>query len=384
MTRILFTTRFANPVISQIFSGATDFALEQKGTLIVRDRLEQMDPECTEELRNKWDGILIWPGAHDWWAPALWQLNYPIVACNAIFEGSMPSASFDDALQIGIEFIGRLGRKHAAFVCPDTGEPNWRHRARAFLESFRGVETDARVFDQLRIAPSLSPAHIFEPDQEPELVRFLTEIPKPATIFCVNDFLAALVCETARFLDLKIPVDLAIFGVGDTDLARQQSPTISSIPVPGRQLGYEAMKLLHSFMSAPFSADAPPTRRLLSGPPVERESTGGASAFHSGIAKAHRMITEQACEGITVDHLISESRMSRATFYRLYQDAYQISPGEALKQSRINRALDLIANSDFPIARVAGLCGFSSASQFNNFFRRATGRTPTEWRSNPE
>jgi AraC-like DNA-binding protein len=52
-----------------------------------------------------------------------------------------------------------------------------------------------------------------------------------------------------------------------------------------------------------------------------------------------------------------------------------------VNRRRTERASDLLAGSDLPVAEVGRRCGFSSAAYFNHAFRTSTGTSPGRWRT---
>lgn len=378
MKKVLFSSRVSFPAISRMIAGATDYALERGGVLLLEEKLDELRHVHKEAFRF-YDGVLTWAGGYDEWAPELWEEGFPIVNCNPVFEGRMPSVSAGDSFHSAAELVRKLGRKQFAFITADS-EPTWRDRYAAVMEETNDLGLEGHYFDRLRQDPSVVPGHIFDRGGEPELIAFLRDLPKPALVCCVHDPLAALVCQTALDHGLKVPEDVAIFGLGDSNLARLYQPTLSSIPLPDYQQGYEAMRLLEQLMNGRSFPMAEMTVNLRNRPVAERESTGGICPFLGGLEKARRLIKEQACEGITVEALIDEAKMGRVTFYQLFQKTYGISPGEALRRARLERACDHLMYSNLPMAQVSELCGFSNPSQFNNFFRRETGFSPGAWR----
>lgn len=66
---------------------------------------------------------------------------------------------------------------------------------------------------------------------------------------------------------------------------------------------------------------------------------------------------------------------------RAFRQCFGCSPGEYVRQRRIDRACAELADSDRSIAAIALDAGFSSPSHFATAFRRATGLTPSEYRA---
>jgi AraC-like DNA-binding protein len=59
---------------------------------------------------------------------------------------------------------------------------------------------------------------------------------------------------------------------------------------------------------------------------------------------------------------------------------YGIGPGQWLLRVRCDRARDLLARSELPLAAVATECGFRSLKHFSAAFQRTTGVPPMRWR----
>jgi AraC family transcriptional regulator len=66
---------------------------------------------------------------------------------------------------------------------------------------------------------------------------------------------------------------------------------------------------------------------------------------------------------------------------RAFRRCFGCSPGEYVRQRRIDRASNELADSNRSIGEIAMDAGFSSPSHFTTAFRRASGMTPREYRS---
>src|SRR5262249_23023401 len=72
----------------------------------------------------------------------------------------------------------------------------------------------------------------------------LPEEKRPTAVFCASDALALGLREAAQAADLSIPADLSIVGVDDSRAAATAPVPLTSVAIPGEQIGREAVRLL--------------------------------------------------------------------------------------------------------------------------------------------
>lgn len=74
--------------------------------------------------------------------------------------------------------------------------------------------------------------------------------------------------------------------------------------------------------------------------------------------------------------------MSQFHFCHLFKKAIAVTPYQYLLTQRIERAKQLLKQTDQPIMEIALQCGFNSHSHLSKQFRQITGITPTAYRVN--
>lgn len=74
--------------------------------------------------------------------------------------------------------------------------------------------------------------------------------------------------------------------------------------------------------------------------------------------------------------------MSQFHFSHLFKQAIGTAPYQYLLQQRVERAKQLLKQTDQSIVDIAFLCGFNSHSHLSKQFRQLTGITPTAYRAN--
>ncbi|MFW6367508.1 MAG: helix-turn-helix domain-containing protein [bacterium] len=85
-------------------------------------------------------------------------------------------------------------------------------------------------------------------------------------------------------------------------------------------------------------------------------------------------------EPITVSYAARRLGIGRRRLERRFADCFGWGPGEQLMRLRIERARQLLVDTDSPISQIAEESGFSCSAQFSTTFKRRTGMTPSEYR----
>jgi AraC-like DNA-binding protein len=211
------------------------------------------------------------------------------------------------------------------------------------------------------------------------LADWLSSLPKPTGILCPAHGSGGYLIRCCHALGLRVPEDIAVIGVDDTDLSLATHPTATSIVFPRETLGLEAMRLLQEWIAG----KKPPGSivRLHGMVLLVRESTGLRKPEICDIAGAVQYIDENACRGITVEQLIKETQsVSKPTFHRRFQEVVGKSPAEAIRDRKLDEVRRLLISTELPVTMVSDLAGFSSAMVLARIFREAEGMSLSEYR----
>lgn len=98
----------------------------------------------------------------------------------------------------------------------------------------------------------VEPAHIPDNIQNTSRVErgalgirwFLEHHPEVDAIFCMNDWIALGAVSEARRLGKSVPADIAVAGLGDFDFTRDRGVGITTIRIPGIEMGATAARLI--------------------------------------------------------------------------------------------------------------------------------------------
>ena len=83
---------------------------------------------------------------------------------------------------------------------------------------------------------------------------------------------------------------------------------------------------------------------------------------------------------ITLDDLSAHVNLNKNYLVRLFKETYGNTPINVLIGLRMERASDLISNTDMPISDIADVCGYNSTSYFIAEYKKHFGITPLKQR----
>ena len=129
-----------------------------------------------------------------------------------------------------------------------------------------------------------------------------------------------------------------------------------------------------------MAGGSPPTTRLAVGPLGVDGGADVVAVADADLAVAFQLIREQACNGIDVEDLARETGLSRRALERRFQKYVEHSPHTKILRIRIERAKQLLRETDLGLKAVAVRSGFQHASYLAAVFRESTGLTPGEYR----
>lgn len=330
--------------------------------------------ECKVEGVNSRGGLES-PAEFDGWiiqalsadiAADLHRAGVPVVnVSSARGEDDLPSVVSDDLAvgRTGADYFLRLGFRHFAFYSPlDRQFARLRHEG----FSTRLFETVGQTNTLIKSVAELEPS--------------LFQLRRPLALMAVNDTAALAVLETCRAHGVRVPDDVAILGVDNDDLVQSLAfPPLSSINLATDRIGFEAAALMERLLTG----QRPKTisRQLI--PPtgvVTRQSTDVTATTDSDVALALRYIRDHAAAAISVEDVARGVTISRRQLERRFRDTLGRTVYDEIKRCRIDRAKQLLAETELTIPQVAMASGFSTASYFTVVFGEETGSTPGVYR----
>lgn len=329
-------------------------------------------------LRKEWAGIICKHTAPDLLTRAR-DRGIPCVDCSddpRAIDG-VPKVRPDNIAigHAGAEHFIEKGYVHFGF-CGFSSEAWACTRRDGFVEAVRLVGGNPYIFED-RWPKASNP--LWEDDEEHHIREWLQDLPKPVAVMGCNDMRALQVVNACRLVDLQIPEEVAVIGANnDTVRCELSQPQLSSIATNARLYGQLAARTLADLMQG----QEPEETDILIPPmdPITRRSTDGTAIDDPKVAQALSLIRDGACNGITVDSVVTRVGVSRSVLERRFRKYLGRSPQVEIRSFQVRRIRQLLLETDYGLVRIADLAGFDHPEYMCVVFKRITGKTPTEFR----
>jgi len=102
------------------------------------------------------------------------------------------------------------------------------------------------------------------------------------------------------------------------------------------------------------------------------------------LKKIDEFIAANIGRAISIADLASLAGLSPFHFIRAFKDSTGLSPYQHVLRERVERARQLLLNSEHSVADVAAAVGFGDSLQLTRIFRKLVGTTPTAFRRENE
>lgn len=97
-------------------------------------------------------------------------------------------------------------------------------------------------------------------------------------------------------------------------------------------------------------------------------------------AQIDQYIHNHLSKPLSVSILCSEFHLSRYEVYNICNQYFGCAPAEYIKKSRLSYACELLTTTDFPIGKIAAMCGIPDYNYFSKVFKANYGISPTEYK----
>jgi LacI family transcriptional regulator len=312
------------------------------------------------------------------------RLGVPAVDVRYLMRNlGMPSVRPDDAAaaRLAFEHLRERGFRHFAF-CGFNGADYSDARRNSFEACVATASLRGHVYtDPLKLSRTSTQKYEARGLKDGEHVaRWLEQLPKPVGVMACNDIRGQQVLNACRAANIAVPDEVAVVGVdNDEMLCELSDPPLSSVSLDTERIGYEAASLLDGML-----AGKKPRQQVIFIQPsgvITRRSTDVLAIEDRHITAATCFIREHACEGIDVSDVLKVVPLSRSTLERRFLRALGHSPKDEILRTRLARAKQLLSETDHSLAHVADTVGFEHPEYLSVIFKKKTGLTPGEFRT---
>lgn len=264
------------------------------------------------------------------------------------------------------------GLTHFGFVSY-AGHLYAQHRWEGFLRTIRRRGGKASLIAQGSSAGWSWPA------QQEELRQWLARLPRPCGVAACNDLRAQHVISAAREVGIRMPEEMAVIGFdNDAVTCEISDPTLTSVALNPEKVGYLAASVLDRMMQG----KRPQRKRFLVRPSgvVVRRSTEVFAVGDPDVAEAMRLIRQHAFQRVSVDDVCGTLAISRRTLERRFQRILGRTVFEDIRMVQLDRAKQLLIETDWPVYRVAQQAGFNDSKHLALEFAHHVGLSPVQFR----
>ncbi len=232
------------------------------------------DPAAETEAVNQLisrsiDGIIFVESWLHGPSPLLDVTDKPYVFVHRLFAGSSGNCVLVDeqhGARLAVEHLVHLGHRRIAFI---GGPPGW-YASEDRLAGYRAVLQE----NGLAVDPDLIREGNWEVQSGYPAAKEFLALPQPPTaIFAANDLMALGAIYAVQEAGLDVPRDIAVVGYDDREIAGISRPTITTVTLPGYEMGYVSSQLLLSRLAGQPEPQEPVRVR---GRLMVRESCGAA------------------------------------------------------------------------------------------------------------
>lgn len=277
--------------------------------------------------------------------------------------------------QMAAEFYLKRGWHFFGFV----GPPPRMNYSDQVEKAFVSAVTDAgRAVQRFDHAPNAETITIGQ--EHPKMAEWLMSLPKPVALLVWTTAIGQEIALLCRQLGIAVPDDVAILAVELDPLISAMSPVpIAYIDQSPRRVGSQAAALLERMIQGEPAPEQPilvPPRRI-----AERMSVDNLFVEDEVVRQAMNFIRDKIAEPIQVTDVAANVAVSRRVLENRFEKALRRSPAQVIRRTKLAHAMYLLSETDLTVQEIGFQTGFFHQETFLRFFKRESGSTPTEYRS---
>jgi len=285
------------------------------------------------------------------------QTGFPTVVADAEEVGRLAALHL---LAAGFAHFGYYGEKGVVYHL---------RRGQGFIRALREKGHGCESYFS-----ATNPARRRLAHERKQLEQWLLQLPKPAGIMCGSDWTAWSIYDACKRSQIKIPAEVALVGVDNDELfCETYAPTLSSVDIDFRRIGYEAAALLFRLLAG----QPAPARPVLIKPRgfIQRRSSDVFISNDPHVSTVVQYIRRHIDEPLGVAALLKLAPLSRRVLERRFHRGLGWSMRAEIHRCKIERIKQLLGGTTLTMTKIAEQTGFSGLSHMGFLFRKETGLT---------
>lgn len=216
--------------------------------------------------------------------------------------------------------------------------------------------------------------------EQRSLAQWLKALRKPVGLMACYDIRAHQVLESCRNIGIAVPEQAAVIGVDNDELLCDLAdPSLTSVAPDTDQTGYRAAELLDLMMRGRKIEKI--VNLIEPVGVIARRSTDFLATEDEEVIEAVRFIRNHACDGINVEDILEHLPMSRRVLEYRFRKALGRTPHEEIRRIQLDRAKELLTETELSMAAIAERAGFKHAEYLSSVFRKHMGMPPSAYRA---
>lgn len=106
-----------------------------------------------------------------------------------------------------------------------------------------------------------------------------------------------------------------------------------------------------------------------------------ANLFSPRQASLKEVIQHHLFSDFSVNELAKLAGLSLSSFKRAFQNIYHDTPANYLRSKKMEKAMDLLKQSDYSVSEICFQIGFNDTSHFTKGFKKHTGQSPLAFKN---
>lgn len=354
----------------QILEGVSSWVHEDPG-LALSFLSESGAPPPIEDIPADLAGVIYFPWGNGWDENVLSHLPKVNTSNRQLREGEFQVVSDDvEVGRMGAEYFLRRGYRELIYVHRH-GHRYAEERKQGFLARAKEAGLEVEVLDS------------FVPGFEVHLRKTFASLTHRYGVFAANDNVARVVLELMEDVHARVPFRFSVLGVDNDALHRSLSPIpLSTIALDGQRVGRLAVDLLLEQFQYP---DRPP--RIVRVPPrrvITRQSSDLYAQEDPMVVRILETMDAHLSELQSISDLAAKLNLPRRNMEIRFRKATGTSPAAQLTLLRVERARELLRDTEMSQAEIAEDVGYSEARMLWLNFKKHYGESPSAFRKRIE